>query len=59
MTLEEVIQQRGSVVSLAEALGVTRQAVYMWLSKKQVPNRGTIEKLREITDGEFDVSCLY
>jgi len=58
MTLEDTIQHAGGVTALAKALGVTRAAIYQW-QKGVMPQPAQRDKLKEITNGEFDFSCLY
>lgn len=49
--LNDVIQHFGSGAALARALGVHRQAVYMW--RGQIP-KGVAYQIHVLTDGEFD-----
>ena len=37
MTIEETIKHFGSVTGLANAIGVTRQTVYLWQKKGKIP----------------------
>ena len=37
MKPKDVVKHFGGIVQTAEALGVTRQAVYMWLDRKKIP----------------------
>lgn len=59
MTLKEIIENTGGVAALAKKLGVTRQSIYVWLDKKSVPRSATIQKLNSLSNGQFDVTCLY
>lgn len=38
MTLEEIIKAFGGVAPTARALGVTRQAIYIWRRKGDIPD---------------------
>lgn len=37
MTLEEIIKTFGGVAQTARALGVTRQTIYIWRRKGEIP----------------------
>lgn len=45
MTTKEVIQYYGSVSEVARALGVTRQAVYLWGPRPPVKRQLELSKL--------------
>lgn len=37
MTLEETISHYGSIKKMADSLGVSRQTIYLWKTKGQIP----------------------
>lgn len=53
--LDQVINHMGSVLALANALGIERQAIYQW--KGKVPPRRAYE-IERVTKGKFKADDL-
>lgn len=54
--LQLAIDHFGGVSGLAEALGIKRQAIYMWAG--QIP-RARVYQLESITEGELKAEDLF
>lgn len=37
MSIEEIIKYYGSIKSMADSLGVSRQTIYLWKEKGKIP----------------------
>jgi hypothetical protein len=52
MTLNDFMEKNGvTCASLADQLGVTRQAVYFWLTFQRTPSARYMAQIARITDG--------
>jgi transcriptional regulator with XRE-family HTH domain len=52
MTLKEWLEEAGrSGTWLADQVGVSHQAVYLWLSGKTLPRAVILARIEEITEG--------
>ena len=47
-----------SVASLALSLGVTKQAIYLWLSGENCPNAKSLLGLQRLTKGKVNVESF-
>jgi hypothetical protein len=44
---------------VASMLGISRQAVFLWAERDQMPKDAHKRKLVELADGEFDLMDFY
>lgn len=50
MKPKDVVKHFGGIVKAAEALGVSRQAIYIWLQRKKIPPQRAYQ-IQVITGG--------
>ena len=56
--LEWMESTETSVASLALSLGVTKQAIYLWLSGENCPNAKSLLGLHRLTKGKVSVESF-
>lgn len=55
MTPRDVVKHFGGIVAAADALGVTRQAIYMWLKRRRIPAQRAYQ-VQVVTGGALKAS---
>lgn len=60
MQLSEYISSRNlSVQAFANSVGVTPEAVRLWLKRKRTPSSTQVEKIRKVTKGAVKPNDLF